>query len=108
MDFKIRMNFSCKRCGFCCKKIGIPWSELDPYRVIDYLNMDLDDFLDSYGFIVDEHSGKIEPTEHGVTPCPFLTYNRQQAVCKIYPVRPWICQGYPGPDILCRGGRESV
>jgi len=100
------MNFNCQRCGKCCKKIGIPWSELNPHLVADYLNMDFHDFLDSYGFIVNEYSGEVEQTELSVTPCPFLVYDKKNAVCKIYPVRPWICKGYPGPGILCRGGRK--
>ncbi|UCD33539.1 MAG: YkgJ family cysteine cluster protein [Desulfobacterales bacterium] len=100
------MSFNCKRCGRCCKEIGITWVELDPYQVIDYLNMDQDDFMKSYGFIVNAYTGKTEPTELNAAPCPFLTYHRQQAVCKIYPVRSWICQGYPGPGILCRGGQK--
>ena len=100
------MGFNCKRCGRCCKEIGIPWVDLDPHQVVEHLGMDLDDFLDSYGFVVNEYSGEIEPTELGVTPCPFLTYQRQKAVCKIYPVRPTVCQGYPGPGISCRNGKK--
>ena len=102
------MPFHCNRCGRCCKEIGIPWADLDSRRVIEFLKMDVNDFLDSYGFVVNEHSGEIEPTELGVTPCPFLSYDRQQAVCKIYPVRPPVCRGYPGPGIVCRGGKERV
>jgi Fe-S-cluster containining protein len=100
------MDFNCKRCGRCCKEIGIPWVDLDPHRVVDYLKVNLDDFLDSYGFIVNEYSGEIEATELNMAPCPFLAYDRQQAVCKIYPVRPSFCQGYPGPGILCPSGQK--
>ena len=99
------MNFSCQRCGKCCKEIGIPWAELEPHPVADYLNMAFYDFLDAYGFIVNELSGEIEHPEFSVTPCPFLKYDKENAVCKIYPVRPWICKGYPGPGISCRGGQ---
>jgi Fe-S-cluster containining protein len=42
----------------------------------------------------------------GVTPCPFLKYDKEKAICKIYPVRPWVCQGYPGPGILCRAEQK--
>jgi len=100
------MDFICQRCGKCCKEIGIPWSELDVQLVAAHLNMDLDEFLDKYGFQDNQYSGKIEPTDFGVTPCPFLTYDREKAICKIYPVRPWVCRGYPGPDVLCRAGRK--
>jgi len=68
--------------------------------------MDFNDFLGAYGFIVNEYSGKIEHTELGVTPCPFLKYTKEKSVCRIYPVRPWICKGYPGPETPCRGGQE--
>jgi Fe-S-cluster containining protein len=67
--------------------------------------MDLDEFLGLYGFQGNEYSGEIEPMDLGVTPCPFLKYDKEKAICKIYPVRPWVCQGYPGPDILCRAGQ---
>lgn len=100
------MGFSCQRCGRCCKEIGIPWSELDPRLVADYMNIELNEFLDSYGFIVNEYSGEIEPTELSAAPCPFLKYDNEKAVCKIYPVRSWICKGYPGSGILCSGGQE--
>jgi Fe-S-cluster containining protein len=100
------MDFNCQRCGKCCREIGIPWSELDVHLVAAHLNMNLDEFLDLYGFRGSQYSGEIEPTDFGVTPCPFLRYDREKAICKIYPVRPWVCQGYPGPDILCRAGRK--
>ena len=100
------MDFNCQRCGRCCKEIGIPWSELEVQPVAAHLDMDLDEFLDLYGFQGNQYSGEIEPTDFGVTPCPFLTYDREKAICKIYPVRPWVCRGYPGPDILCRAGRK--
>lgn len=98
------MDFNCQRCGRCCKEIGIPWAELEVRLVAAHLHMALHDFLGSYGFRVNEYSGEIEPTEFGVTPCPFLKYDKEKAICEIYPVRPWVCKGYPGPDILCRGG----
>lgn len=100
------MSFSCQRCGKCCKEIGIPWTELDPHLVADYLKIDRYNFIDLCGFIVNEYSGEIEHPELSVTPCPFLKYNKENAVCKIYPVRPWICKGYPGPGISCREGRK--
>ena len=100
------MNFDCQRCGRCCKEIGIPWSELDYRDAADCLRMDIDIFLEKYGFIVNGHSGEIEHPEPGVTPCPFLKYNQEGAVCKIYPARPWICKGYPGPGTSCRAGRK--
>ncbi len=98
------MSFSCQRCGRCCKKIGIPWSELDPRLAADCMNIELKEFLDSYGFIVNEYSGEIEHTELNAAPCPFLKYGKEKAVCKIYSVRPWICKGYPGPGIVCSAG----
>jgi len=102
------MDFNCQRCGRCCKEIGIPWTGLDPHLVSDYLSMDLHDFLDSYGFVVNEYSGEIEHPEFGVTPCPFLKWDMEKAVCKIYPVRPWICKGYPGPGTRCRKEQKGV
>jgi Fe-S-cluster containining protein len=55
-----------------------------------------------------EASGEIEHLEFSSTPCPFLRYDKEKAICKIYPVRPWICEGYPGPGISCRGGLERL
>ena len=102
----MQKNFNCKRCGKCCKEIGIPWTELDPVSAADYLDISLSDFIHAYGFVRNEYSGKIEPTEFNAAPCPFLKYDEVHAVCTIYPVRPWICKGYPGPGITCRGGRK--
>jgi Fe-S-cluster containining protein len=102
------MNFNCQRCGRCCKEIGIPWAGLDPHIVADYLNIDFKDFFDSYGFFINEYSGEIEHIELSATPCPFLRYDKVKANCKIYPVRPWICEGYPGPGTSCRGGLERL
>ncbi|MFH2218266.1 MAG: YkgJ family cysteine cluster protein [Pseudomonadota bacterium] len=96
------MNLSCQRCGRCCREIGIPWSELDPHLVASHLNMALSDFLDAHGFVVNAYSNEIEPTEFGVTPCPFVKYDMEKSICTIYPVRPWICKDYPGPGIKCR------
>ncbi|MEJ2658622.1 MAG: YkgJ family cysteine cluster protein [Desulfobacterales bacterium] len=101
-------NFICKRCGDCCKKFGIPWSELDTVRAADYLDIGLSDFIDLYGFVQNEYSGEIEHTEYNAAPCPFLRYNKDHAVCRIYPVRPWICKGYPAPGSSCiRGEKRS-
>lgn len=102
------MSFDCQRCGKCCREIGIAWSELETDLVADYLNMDLNDFLDTCGYIINEYSGEIEHPDPGVTPCPFLKYNKDTAVCKIYPVRPWICKGYPGPKMSCRAGLKNL
>ena len=101
-------NFNCKRCGICCKKIGIPWSELDPAHAADYLGISLSDFIAAYGFIRNEYSGEIEPTEYNAAPCPFLRYDKKNAVCRIYPVRPWICKSYPGLGTECMGGRKRT
>lgn len=100
------MGFECIRCGKCCKEVGIPWADLDPCLVADYMKMDLADFLDAYGFVVNEYSGEIEHRELSVTPCPFLKYDTEKAVCRIYPVRPSVCKGYPGPGIVCKGGKK--
>jgi len=67
--------------------------------------MSLYEFMDSYGFVMNDVSGEIEPTEYNAAPCPFLTYEKRYAVCSIYPVRPWICKGYPGPETSCIGGQ---
>lgn len=102
------MSFNCQRCGRCCREIGIPWSELEYRLVADHLKMDLYVFLKRYGYAVDEGSGRIEAPDFGVTPCPFLKYDKHKSVCKIYPVRPWVCKGYPGPGITCRAGRKRT
>ena len=100
------MNFNCKRCGKCCKKIGIPWSELDPRPAADYLGMDFEDFIKLYGFVRNEYSRDIEHTEFNAAPCPFLKYNMENAFCRIYPARPWMCKGYPGPGTWCIAGQK--
>ncbi len=76
------MDFSCQRCGRCCKEIGIPWAELDPRLVSDYLNMDFHDFLDSYGFIVNEYSGEIDHAE-GVDSGPPAAFKLSISIIRI-------------------------
>jgi Fe-S-cluster containining protein len=67
--------------------------------------MDLDDFLTRHGFVTDPLSREILfPPDFAATPCAFLTYDMEKAVCGIYPVRPWICKGYPGPGVTCQAG----
>lgn len=100
------MKFNCKRCGDCCKHIGIPWSELEPRLAADYLGLNIEAFIDLYGFVINEYSGKIEPTEYNASPCPFLKYDMENAKCNIYPVRTWICKDYPGPGTTCIGGQK--
>jgi Fe-S-cluster containining protein len=101
-------RFNCKRCGTCCKSIGIPWTELDPGAAADYLGIRLSDFMKAYGFVRNEYSGHIEPTEYNAAPCPFLRYDKKHATCEIYPVRPCICKGYPGAGTSCiKGQRRS-
>jgi Fe-S-cluster containining protein len=99
-------SFECQRCGRCCKQIGIPWSALNPHEAAAYLQVKLDDFLRRHGFITDPSSGEIlHPPDFSATPCPFLTYDdMDKVVCRIYPARPWICKGYPGPGVTCQAG----
>jgi Fe-S-cluster containining protein len=67
--------------------------------------MNLKDFVGRYGFITDLTSGEIlHPPDFSATPCPFLAYDVEDSICRIYPVRPWICKGYPGPGITCEAG----
>lgn len=99
------MNIKCLRCGRCCEGIGIP-DGLNPVLVANHLDMELYDFLDSYGFLINGNSGEIERPASSVAPCPFLEYRGEKTVCKIYPVRPWVCKVYPGPGMLCDGGRR--
>ncbi|HQN18864.1 MAG TPA: YkgJ family cysteine cluster protein [Syntrophobacteraceae bacterium] len=100
-------SFECRRCGRCCKQIGIPWSALDPRKVAAYLDIDLNDFLSRHGFIRDPCSTGIKhPPDFDGTACPFLTYDKETAVCGIYPVRPWICKSYPGPGVTCQAGLQ--
>jgi Fe-S-cluster containining protein len=105
-DMRQPMTFTCKRCGNCCKKIGIPWSELDPRLAADYLDVTLDDFIARYGFVRNEYSGEIENTEFNAAPCPFLKCSMKHAYCRIYPVRPWICKDYPGTGTQCISGQK--
>jgi Fe-S-cluster containining protein len=67
--------------------------------------MKISDFIHQYGFVEDEYTGEIENTEYNAAPCPFLKYGRDNAVCTIYPVRPWICKGYPGSGTACIEGQ---
>lgn len=99
------LNIKCLRCGTCREGVGIS-DGLNPMLVANHLYMDLYDFLDTYGFVIDVDSVKIECPASSMAPCSFLECRGEKTFSKIYPVRPRVCRVYPGPGILCEGGRK--
>jgi len=100
---KESLPFDCTACGKCCKTKGSVWMTPDEtVGAADYLTMDLDAFIATYGSnTLTNANGKtwVELTNNDRDACIFLDLDSNQ--CKIYPVRPVQCSTYPfWPDIL--------
>ena len=86
------LNFSCQPdCGACCKR-GEHGTELylsseDAIALAEHLNTPLEQFLETFVAIEDEHLVLAIKGDA----CPFLENNR----CTVYPARPTQCQTFP-------------
>ena len=78
----------CTRCANCCKTMNIKLSDEDARRIAKQLNMEIDDFVETY-LEPDDEDG---PYKFREKPCPFLGDDDR---CTIYDVRPTVCREYP-------------
>jgi uncharacterized protein len=88
--------FQCKRCGQCCKVLGLPelsWKDLE--EIPKFLNITKEEYIERYyGTIIEKNGEEMikRYVEDRRRPCPFLENNIS---CKIYSVRPVPCRAYP-------------
>ena len=97
-------HFECKKCGRCCKEIGLPWDVMRLRKMAEILDIIQEDLIERYyGIIVMENGKKmIHWDDAKRTPCPFLLPDN---TCRIYNVRPDGCRVYP---IETDCGRQGV
>lgn len=108
--------FKCGRCGRCCQisdPVKVTRSEIE--RIAGFLNIPPKTMRRKHIRKEADHTYSLK----NLSPCEF--YNPDKEGCKIYPVRPNVCQGYPflsgdkarhGEidiefDVDCRGGVEA-
>lgn len=111
--FSVFIPFVCKRCGECCRKIGVSLCNIDVAAAAKYLNVTEKEVVEGYtGKVISCDEEKIEYEKSSVLrlPCPFLRGNE----CLIYPVRPFVCAAFPvgtrlgDHGIGCPGKREAT
>ena len=81
----------CTRCANCCKTMDIKFSDEDVERIAGHLDMEIDDFIQTY-LEPDDEDGPYKVREK---PCSFLGDDGR---CTIYDVRPTVCREYPHTD----------
>lgn len=108
---RVFIPFVCKRCGECCRKVGVHPRAIDVIAVAEYLDISVEEVIEDYmGKVISRDEEKIEYEASIRRPCPFLKGNE----CLIYPVRPGQCKAFPvGTDcgdrgIGCPGNKEAM
>lgn len=88
--------FECKRCGYCCTGIDIPYDPKSIFEIAEYLGLAVNEAIDKYYGVITENGKYIEFQSHKRNPCPFLISDSQnKKSCTIYPVRPHACRDFP-------------
>lgn len=89
---RVFIPFVCKRCGECCRKIGVDPHAIDIFTVAEYLDISVEEVIETYlGGEIISRDGKKFIKASIRHPCPFLKGNE----CLIYPVRPNQCKAFP-------------
>ncbi len=99
-------DFTCKRCGDCCKWSGYVYiTEEDIARISKYLSSNKFDFVNRYANMDEKPRLNLKTKPNGE--CIFLKGNE----CSIYPVYPKQCADFPllwqvkDVEKYCRGQR---
>jgi len=106
------MGFKCVRCGACCEWEGpvrIDSDEAD--GIASFLRMDVSEFIASHTTLAeDRRSLSLKESSDGS--CEF--YDRERKSCRINPVKPKQCVGFParwsfpGWERLCEGAKQVL
>jgi Fe-S-cluster containining protein len=106
-----RDDFSCLRCGRCCRWPGyVRLSDSEVDEIAAYLGITVDEFVERHTRLSEDRSGLVilnRETDH----CLFYEEGDPPS-CRIQPVKPSQCRGFPREwnfprwDEICRGGIE--
>lgn len=87
--------FKCRRCGLCCKEIGLPYDSDTVIKLSDRMKVSISEIINRYyGKVIKEGVSFDLQDEKGI-PCPFLKKNGEKHLCEIYDIRPSGCKMYP-------------
>lgn len=84
---EVAPKVDCLACGNCCRSTVTDFSTSDIKRVSKHLGVSKKSFIKTY--LMQEYDGTYITNN---APCPFLEEDNK---CKIYDVRPEVCQSYP-------------
>lgn len=99
------MRFRCLRKGLCCKRYWIPVTHLDLARILEFVNMSLEELIDLksvevYGnypqipqVLVNGRLYYLSLRDREDGSCIFL--DEEKGVCLIHPAKPIVCRFYP-------------
>lgn len=104
-----KTKFSCVSCGRCCKNRGIELNLGEIKKIASYLDLSISEFMKNYVETrnIDRIKKSIQHDYHIKKQANFLKITRDDGICvfneikegisrcKIYPVRPNICQLFP-------------
>src|SRR5258705_1776087 len=86
---KVWQEVDCLHCGNCCKTMTPTYTQKDIIRIAAYLGMTAADFKNKWLLKEKKTGDWLNKT----TPCQFLDLKDNK--CRIYPVRPADCAGFP-------------
>jgi Fe-S-cluster containining protein len=104
-------DFSCKRCGNCCRWPGyvrINAAEID--AIAAFLNLSSSEFIDRYTRLTADRSG-LSLLENPDGSCPYLQETAEGSACMLQTVKPQQCcdfphkWNFPNWENECAGGR---
>jgi len=87
-DKAVWLGTNCLDCANCCKTMSPTYTSKDVIRISTYLDMTQKDFREKW-----LRKDKTGDWVNVSKPCQFL--DPQSNMCKIYPVRPEDCAGFP-------------
>ncbi len=91
-DLRVFIPLVCKRCGECCRKVGVHPGAIDIFAAAEYLGISAKELVETYiGKVISCDKKRIKYEASIRHPCPFLKENK----CLIYPVRPGVCKAFP-------------
>ncbi len=87
---KIEKDFSCRRCGECCRKPGFVYlSEREAEEAAAFLDLEIREFMDRYCDLLDRRQIVLKKLPDEA--CIFLKGQE----CVIHPAKPGQCRDFP-------------